>query len=306
MKLWSYWLRCAMLAALAASVGCSMFGDSDKDDGKDKDKSSKSKDWEKSDSKDKDWDKSKGDKKDKGDWDKAGKGGATVTAVPRNDEWWMKRHQSINENAKSRPRVIFIGDSITQGWEGAGKGAWASHFAPRGAVNMGIGGDQTQHVLWRLDNGNLEGIRPEVAVVMIGTNNSKDFSAEEIAEGIKAIVHKLHERLPKTKIILLGVFPRGQKPDATRAKLAEVNRMISKLDDAKGVKFLDIGDKFLEADGSISKEIMPDYLHLSEAGYERWAEALEPTLKMMLGEKSGKGKGDGKPMKKDRKKKDKE
>ena len=115
-------------------------------------------------------------------------------------------------------------------------------------MNLGIGGDRTQHVLWRLDNGNIEGIKPKVAVLMIGTNNSNgnDNTAEEIADGIKAIVEKLREELPETKVLLLAVFPRGEKPNPQREKNAKASEMASKLADGKKVHYLDIGPKFLE------------------------------------------------------------
>ena len=124
----------------------------------------------------------------------------SVTPVPR-DGKWLERHALINSRAKpGEVDVIFLGDSITQGWEGAGKQAWERHFAPLKAMNAGIGGDRTEHVLWRLDNGNIAGITPQVAVVMIGTNNSRTNTPEQIAAGIRAIVAKLREKLPATKI----------------------------------------------------------------------------------------------------------
>lgn len=199
---------------------------------------------------------------------------------------WVKRHESFLERAKKGDvNLLFLGDSITQGWEGGGKATWERFYGPRHAANFGIGGDRTQHVLWRLDNGEADGIKPKVAVLMIGTNNSGQNSADEIAEGIEAIVKKLHEKLPETKILLLAVFPRGEKPGPTREKLAAVNQRVAKLDDGKTVKYLDIGPKFLNEDGTISKEIMPDFLHLTPKGYRIWADAIEPTLWSMLDEK---------------------
>jgi lysophospholipase L1-like esterase len=205
---------------------------------------------------------------------------STLVPVPR-DAGWMERHNSFNERVKQgNVDVIFIGDSITQGWEGAGKDAWAKHFAPRNAVNLGIGGDRTQHVLWRLDHGNIDGISPKVAVLMIGTNNSNgtDNTAEEIGAGISAIVTKLREKLPNTKVLILAVFPRGEKPNPQRDKNATASEIASKLADDKNVFFLDIGPKFLTADGTLNKDIMPDLLHLSPKGYEIWAEAIDPKV----------------------------
>jgi len=212
---------------------------------------------------------------------------AAIDPQPKKDEGWQKRHATINENVKKTPdsQLIFIGDSITAGWGNAGKEAWAKHYAPRKAVNLGIGGDRTQHVLWRLDNGNLEGVKPKAAVIMIGTNNSGSDSAAHIADGITAIVKKLRTKLPDTKILLLGVFPRGEKTNAQREKLVEVNKTVAKLDDGKSVHYLDISQNLMNPDGMIMKEVMPDFLHLSPKGYDIWANSIEAKLKELLGEK---------------------
>ena len=180
--------------------------------------------------------------------------------------------------------MIFVCDSITHGWEGEGKDVWAKYYAKRNAVNLGIGGDKTEHVLWRLDNGNIEGITPKMAVIMIGTNNLGSNTEEEIAAGITAIVKKLQAKLPTTKILLLAIFPRGEKPDATREKQAKINSIIAKLDDQKSVFFLDIGAKFLDKDGTLPKDIMPDFLHPNAKGYGIEAEALEPMIVKLMGE----------------------
>lgn len=209
-----------------------------------------------------------------------------VKPAPR-DGNWMKRHESFNERVKQgNVDLIFIGDSITQGWEGAGKNVWAKFYGPRNAVNLGIGGDRTQHVLWRLDNGNIQGISPKLAVIMIGTNNSNSNTSEQIADGVKAIVAKLRHDLPKTKILVLGIFPRGAQPsDAKRQVNEGANKLIAKLADGEHVHYLDIGSKFLEADGTLSKQIMPDLLHLNEKSYTIWAESIEPQVAELLGEK---------------------
>ncbi len=208
---------------------------------------------------------------------------AAVTPAPK-EGGWIKRHESFNERVKQgNADLIFLGDSITQGWEGAGKEAWQKHFASRNAVNLGIGGDRTQHVLWRLDNGNVEGIKPKLAVLMIGTNNSngKDHTAEEIGDGIKAIVTKLRMKLPDTKVLILAIFPRGPMPNAQREKNAQASQIASKLADDKMVYFLDIGPKFLTADGVLEKDIMPDFLHLSPKGYTIWAEAIDDQVQKL-------------------------
>ncbi len=154
---------------------------------------------------------------------------------------------------------------------------------PVKAANFGIGGDQTGHVLWRItEGGELDSIRPKVAVVLIGSNNVNQHNADEIAGAIKLIVQTIHKKTPSSKILLMGVFPRGTQPDL-RKKIADINTIIANLDDGgKKIKFLDIGAKFLDKDGNPSKEMMPDSLHLSAKGYDIWAETIMPTLTEMI------------------------
>ena len=210
---------------------------------------------------------------------------SAVKPVPRGGGW-MKRHNSFNTRvAKGNVDLVFIGDSITQGWEGKGRGVWAKFYGKRNTVNLGIGGDRTQHVIWRLDNGNLKDITPKAAVIMIGTNNSGSNSSKEIAEGVGVIVKQIQTKSPKTKILLLGVFPRGTNNADKRRKVNEgANAIFSKLANGKSVHYLDIGPKFLQKDGTLTKEIMPDLLHLSEKGYTIWAESIESQLEKLLGE----------------------
>src|SRR5205823_1265536 len=184
------------------------------------------------------------------------------------------RHKQFLEIVKKGDAdVIFLGDSITQGWEGAGKKVWADTFAPLKAVNLGIGGDQTGHVLWRIIEGKeLEPIKPKLAVIMIGTNNTGSHSADQIAGGVKAIVEELRHQKPHMKVLLLGVFPRcggGVKKEdmacpaeKLQPKIKAINEKIAKLDDGKLVFYKDIGSKFLESDGSLNRKTMPDFLHL--------------------------------------------
>jgi len=210
----------------------------------------------------------------------------TTTPVPRTLKWWTDRQDKLNTNIKvGDAQLLFIGDSITQGWEGSGAAVWEKYYGKRHAVNLGIGGDETQHVLWRLDHGNLNGINPLLAVVVIGTNNSSRNHPDEIAEGVKAIVEKLRAKLPPMKVLVLGIFPRGaDKNDRLRKVNRAANVEIAKLADNKNVFYLDIGKKFLNPDGTLSKEIMPDLLHLSPKGYEIWASAIEPTVKKLMGQ----------------------
>ena len=209
---------------------------------------------------------------------------SALKPVPRSGGW-MTRHESFNKKvAQGNVDLVFIGDSITQGWEGNGKDIWAKYYGERNAVNLGIGGDRTQHVIWRLDNGNLKDITPKAAVIMIGTNNSGSNSSQEIAEGVKKIVEQIRNKSPKTKILLLAVFPRGAtKEDARRKVNQGANAIFSKLDDGKHIHYLDIGGAFLQEDQTLPRNIMPDLLHLSPQGYEIRAKSIETKLASMLG-----------------------
>lgn len=209
-------------------------------------------------------------------------------------------HASFNEiSKKGEAPLVFLGDSITQGWSGKGKAAWEQYWAPMGAANFGIGGDRTEHILWRLANGNYDGLKPKLTVLMIGTNNTGhqgrpqaehggavySSSAEETAAGVTEIVKVLKEKQPQMKILLLAIFPRGATPeDKMRQQNEATNQLIAKLDDGKTVFFMDINQDFLEADGTLSKEIMPDLLHPNEKGYEIWSKAIEARVKELMAE----------------------
>jgi lysophospholipase L1-like esterase len=212
----------------------------------------------------------------------------------------MKRHEGFNEISKAgEAELVFLGDSITQGWGKNGAKVWEEFYGNRKAANFGIGGDRTEHVLWRLANGNFDGLDPKLVVLMIGTNNTghagRPFpeignaiyqsSPEQTAEGVAKIVETLRGKLPETRILLLGIFPRGETPaDPGRRTNRAINGIISGLDDGEHVHYLDIGKTFLQPDGVLSKDIMPDLLHLNERGYELWAEAIEPAIAKLLGE----------------------
>jgi lysophospholipase L1-like esterase len=209
---------------------------------------------------------------------------APVVPQPREGAW-MEVHKSFLVLAKKgHIDLLFLGDSITQMWNE--NSIWRRFYGARHAANFGIGGDRTQNVLWRIQNGELDGIEPKVAVLLIGTNNLYSDTPDEIAQGIAAIVAELRRRLPKTQVLLLGIFPRARKPNAVRERLRSVNERIARLDDGTHVRYLDIGKAFLNDDGSISADIMPDRdaLHLNMKGYRIWAEAMEPTLWSMLDE----------------------
>ena len=204
---------------------------------------------------------------------------------------WVARHQGFVAQAKrGGVDILFMGDSITDFWRNRGSNVWNQYYAPRHAADFGISGDRTQHVLWRMDNGELDGIKPKVVVLMIGTNNTgkerdkktpRNTVPETIA-GVQAVVADIRARLPDSKILLLAIFPRGDGGPEQQAQINEINPVIAKLDDGKMVKFLDIGAKFLDANGALPTSIMPDLLHPNEHGYQIWADAMNPTLDEMM------------------------
>jgi lysophospholipase L1-like esterase len=214
---------------------------------------------------------------------------SAIEPVPR-DANWVARHEGFVAEAKQGGiDVLFMGDSITDGWRTRGKEVWNREYAPLKAANFGIGGDRTEHVLWRLRNGEAEGYKPKAIVLMIGTNNTgmnRDGTPRnttpEVIEGVTAVVHDLRTDFPDAKILLLAIFPRAEKGSAQRAQVAEINQSIAKLHDGRHIHYLDIGDKFLEADGALPTDIMPDLLHPNERGYQIWADAIREPLKALL------------------------
>lgn len=209
----------------------------------------------------------------------------TVTPVPRNNEdWWMKRHEAVLKHVQQgNVDLLMIGDSITHGWEGDGKELWEKLYANRNPVNMGFSGDGTQHVLWRLQNGEIDGIKPRLAVMMIGTNNASKSTPDEIAHGIIAICQELRTKQPQMKILLLAIFPRGgNNNDPLRQVNEKTNAIICKLADNKRIYFLNINDKFLGTDSTLPRSIMGDLLHPNSKGYEIWANAQEPMISHLM------------------------
>lgn len=193
--------------------------------------------------------------------------------------------------------LLWVGDSITHFWETTGKEVWDSYYGNRKAMNFAISGDRTGHVLWRIANSPMDKISPKMAVVMIGTNNighkkpnsnEMHSSPAETVEGVQAIIDQLKEKYPTTKILLLEVFPRGNKPDdRLRYAVDEINSGLEAIyanNAVENVQLYSINDLFLEEDGTLTKEIMPDFLHPSKEGYEIWARAIEPMIADGLGE----------------------
>lgn len=209
-----------------------------------------------------------------------------ILPEPGGSETWQARHRAMNQRAQEgHVDLVYIGDSIVGNWKWEGKPVWDHYYAKRNGLNLGISGDRTQQVLWRLQHGNIEGISPKLAIVMIGQNNGPFNSGEEIGAGVSAIVRTLREKLPHTKILVLGIFPRGEKPTPERAVLAKANEVASKLADGKQVFYLDVNHLFLRPDGSIPATRMPDFEHPSKEGFQVWAEEIEPKVAELMGDK---------------------
>ena len=204
-----------------------------------------------------------------------------IPASRQSDPVCAAKHARYVEETKGNPDLIFLGDSITELWSGNGKDAWAKHYGSMKAAQFGVSADRVQNVLWRVKNGEID--QPKVVVLLVGTNNIWDNPGTQIAAGISAIIQEIQQRSPQTKFLLLGVFPRGEKPGTSeRDNVARMNAEIAKLDDRKTVFYLDIGGKFLEPDGTLSKDMMGDFLHPTAKGYEIWAEAIQDQLDSLM------------------------
>lgn len=204
---------------------------------------------------------------------------------------FITRHQSFLRRAQEGAvDLLFIGDSITEGWAGKAPVLWQQQYGAHRPANFGIGGDRVEHVLWRLDNGELDGIAPKVIILLIGTNNSASQTGAQIAASTRQILELIQRKQPQSKVLLLGIFPRGPRKDASGRMddaiqrlqtIREANASLARLDDGQRVRYLDLGPRFLR-NGQIPPELMPDQLHPSLAGYRIWAEAMQPMLNEML------------------------
>ncbi|MHA2937887.1 platelet-activating factor acetylhydrolase IB subunit [Vibrio sp. RC27] len=201
-------------------------------------------------------------------------------------DWWEKRHNAKIKQAKNAEiDLLMLGDSITHRWEMAGSAVWQQYYQDKNAFNLGFSGDKTEQVLWRLQNGAVDNMSPKLTVLMIGTNNTgqRMDPAEDTAKGISAIVSELRTRLPMSKILLLGIFPRNHSPnDEMRLRNQEINQLIRSLDDNKSVYFLNINEIFIDDKQILNQKLMPDLLHPNSEGYQRWAEAMAPTINRLM------------------------
>lgn len=224
----------------------------------------------------------------------AGPRNTALVPLTQNRDWksydWVVRHDEIlalNQPGAIRADVVFIGDSITHFWSGepkarrvAGKDSWERWIAPHHPINLGYGWDRTENVLWRLRHGEVAGLKPKAFVVLIGTNNLSGFnSPAETAEGVAEVCREIRRQAPQAKILLLAILPRQAKPDATRQRVTETNRLLAAEHLRIADAYLDLTAKLIEADGSILKETMGDYLHPTNKGYEIMGAAIDAQLK---------------------------
>lgn len=209
--------------------------------------------------------------------------GELPSATPRQNGHARARFETINETVKSQPyRVLFFGDSLTEWFD---DGVWREHMAPRGVLNAGISGDRTDHLRWRLDHGNLDGPPPRAIVLLIGTNDlGHDWPPAVAAEGIRATLLKLRQRVSGAPILLLGLWPREDVPRIVeRHEIATVNRMIETCADGSAIRYVDLGHLLIKPDGRLSPQISPDRLHFNAQGYSRIAPELDRQIDTVLG-----------------------
>lgn len=203
---------------------------------------------------------------------------------PRNEPWWLQRfdahcvkHQQPLPK-ESQPQIVFLGDSIVHRWEDEGIDAWMTFFAAKHCVNLGYGGDCTEHMLWRLKNGELGNLQPQWFCVLAGTNNAGHFddSPQSIASGVQSIVEQLKVLRPSARIVLNAIFPRSKAPNQRlRIRVEQTNLLLKALCDEKQVFWLNMSAQFLTKDGVLEANVMSDFLHPNSPQYVKWGEQIE-------------------------------
>jgi lysophospholipase L1-like esterase len=199
------------------------------------------------------------------------------------EEWRSQHERQLGAPRRAEAKVVFLGDSITAGWRGAP--AYREAFSKYTPLNLGVAGDHTQNVLWRIQQGTLDGLSPQVVVVMIGVNNlGGGFTPEATVGGVQAVVSAVQERLPRTRILLLAILPaRHSREEGLRSKIADTNALLARIGWPGSVSFRDVGSVFLDSEGKISKTVMRDFLHPTAEGYELLCASVDPLIQELLG-----------------------
>lgn len=212
----------------------------------------------------------------------------SVMPEQRTEDWWLTRHQQKLAEKKALQNnvdLLFLGDSITHSWEDTGLDTWQLYYAHKKPLNLGYSGDRTEHLLWRIQNGEVDGLTPKVIVLLIGTNNAghRLEAPEDTAAGVKIILNELQQRMPSSKILLLATFPRSKNIDAPmRIRINTSNDIVQTFADEKSVFWLDIGQYFLTEEGVLLDTVMPDYLHLSGEQYLVWADTMKASIDRLM------------------------
>lgn len=199
------------------------------------------------------------------------------------DEWLSLHERQLHAPRRAEAKVVFLGDSITAGWRGTP--AYREAFAKYVPLNLGVVGDHTQNVLWRIQQGTLDGLSPEVVVVMIGVNNlGGGFTPEATVGGVRAVVSAVQARLPRARVLLLGILPARHAPsEGLRSKITEANRLLAQAGWPSLTKFSDVGAVFLDSEGKISKTVMRDFLHPTAEGYQLLSDSVAPLVSQLSG-----------------------
>ena len=218
---------------------------------------------------------------------RGGRGGplppATEPRPPQNDNYANRHKGFVDIAQKGDTQLLWVGDSITDLWANRAKDIWDKYFGPMKPANFGISGDTTQGVLWRMQNGELDGFRAKLIILMLGTNNINRNDNDDIVRGDRAIIEEFKKHQPQAKVLLLGIFPRGGPPDNPyRAQIKDINSKLEKLADNKQFFYVDIADKFLTPDGTLTAEVMNDFLHPTAKGYQIWADATIGKIKELM------------------------
>ena len=204
----------------------------------------------------------------------------SIIPTKRTEDWWLARHKQKLTALKAIDQpidMLFLGDSITHAWEVEGESAWQRYFSHYSVVNLGFAGDRTEHLLWRIRNGEVAQISTKWIVLLIGTNNAghRLDAPEDIAAGIQTILEELRLQLPASKILLMAIFPRSRNTNKPMRQRVDVsNALIKTFTDGKHIHWLDINRQFLTVDGVLLESVMPDLLHPNATQYHKWGHAI--------------------------------